>query len=628
MKPKQHPATHPAQWPRLLLMVSILVSSFIIHPSSFAQSASQQLIPFQGRLTNQQGVAYTSGQYSITFNLYTQAVGGSTGWTERHEKVGVTNGMVNVFLGSILAFDKGTTTTADDVDFSTVKYLGITVDVDNNPATADPEMVPRQMIIPSFYSKNSQKLAGNDWSAIIVNGSGAASNDPSTGFLKGSKIAAGSVGTAQLSPNITLNGLNLPTTSTSSLGVISQGGFSLLHTYGTSNLFIGSTTGNFTMTGTNNTIVGPSSFIDNTSGGSNTGMGLLVLRRNTTGSENVAIGQQALYANTSGFSNTALGSFSLLQNITGNFNTAVGRSALEKNLSSSNTAIGYTAMSNNTTGNGNTALGQAALQQNVTGGGNTALGYSALVLSTGINNIALGNGAGSLHVAGDNNIDIGNVGVAGESGVIRIGTQGTQSATYVAGVSSTAISGGYPVAVSTDGRLGKASSEHGVVPVGTILPYGGSTAPAGYLLCNGQAYPRTGQYAALFAVIGVQFGYTDGTNFRVPETRGMFLRGWISDAPSGQQQNWDPGFAVRRRYFHPDPGSATLDTSIGSFQEHELANHTHPLRYQSATLVSGGPGSYSLVSPGLGPVDDGTVAARGGSETRSRNIAVNYIIKY
>src|SRR5882724_535594 len=62
------------------------------------------LIPFQGRLTDQQGRPYTNGQYSITFTIYDQAVGGASLWSERHEKVGVINGTVNVFLGSITAF--------------------------------------------------------------------------------------------------------------------------------------------------------------------------------------------------------------------------------------------------------------------------------------------------------------------------------------------------------------------------------------------------------------------------------------------------------------------------------------------------------------------------------------------
>ena len=117
------------------------------------------LIPFQGRLTDQQGVAYTEGQYTLIFNLYDTAVGGTSLWTERHEKVGVINGMVNLFLGSINSLD--------GQDFSKTRYLGITVDADGNANSYDPEMVPRQMIIPAFHAQNSNKLQGMDWSAVL-----------------------------------------------------------------------------------------------------------------------------------------------------------------------------------------------------------------------------------------------------------------------------------------------------------------------------------------------------------------------------------------------------------------------------------------------------------------------------
>lgn len=55
-----------------------------------------------------------------------------------------------------------------------------------------------------------------------------------------------------------------------------------------------------------------------------------------------------------------------------------------------------------------------------------------------------------------------------------------------------------------------------LIPVGTILPYGGSTAPEGYLLCNGQAVSRT-TYSDLFDVIGTTYGTGDGnTTFNLP----------------------------------------------------------------------------------------------------------------
>ena len=54
--------------------------------------------------------------------------------------------------------------------------------------------------------------------------------------------------------------------------------------------------------------------------------------------------------------------------------------------------------------------------------------------TTGSNNIALGFQAGSNLTTGSNNVDIGNLGVAAESNTIRIGTQGTQTATFIAGI--------------------------------------------------------------------------------------------------------------------------------------------------------------------------------------------------
>jgi hypothetical protein len=68
----------------------------------------------------------------------------------------------------------------------------------------------------------------------------------------------------------------------------------------------------------------------------------------------------------------------------------------------------------------------------------------------------LGYSAGS-QITGDNNIDIGNEGVAGESNTIRIGTQGTQTATFIAGVSGAGVMGS-AVKVNAAGQLGTAPS--------------------------------------------------------------------------------------------------------------------------------------------------------------------------
>ena len=63
------------------------------------------------------------------------------------------------------------------------------------------------------------------------------------------------------------------------------------------------------------------------------------------------------------------------------------------------------------------------------------------------------------------------------------------------------------------------STAYADAPIGAIYPYGGSTAPQGFLLCQGQAVSRT-TYATLFAVIGTSFGTGDGsTTFNIPDLR-------------------------------------------------------------------------------------------------------------
>jgi uncharacterized coiled-coil protein SlyX len=120
---------------------------------------------------------------------------------------------------------------------------------------------------------------------------------------------------------------------------------------------------------------------------------------------------------------------------------------------SKNTATGFDALENNTTGPNNTATGYLALQNNSTGSNNTAEGFSALLRSTGSNNIALGSSAGITLTSGSNNIDIGNAGVAGESAKIRIGKQGTQNGTFIAGIFGVTMTGS-PVVVNSSGKLG------------------------------------------------------------------------------------------------------------------------------------------------------------------------------
>ena len=201
----------------------------------------------------------------------------------------------------------------------------------------------------------------------------------------------------------------------------------------------------------------------NTTGGSNTASGSVALFANTTGSFNTASGDAALYWNTTGSYNTAAGAYALNANTTGEHNTASGDSALFSNKTGSyNTAAGSGALYYNIEGYYNTAAGDAALFYNRYGHRNTAAGYWALKNTGGNSNIAVGFHAGLNLTTGDNNIDIGSLGVAADSGVIRIGaitdTTSSQNATYIAGIYNTSVAGGLEVVVNSNGQLGTVSS--------------------------------------------------------------------------------------------------------------------------------------------------------------------------
>lgn len=76
-----------------------------------------------------------------------------------------------------------------------------------------------------------------------------------------------------------------------------------------------------------------------------------------------------------------------------------------------------------------------------------------------------------------------------------------------------------------DADVARTSDLTGIIPPGVVLEYSGASAPAGFLLCYGQAISRT-DYAALFAAIGTAHGVGDGsTTFNVPDRRGRVAAG-------------------------------------------------------------------------------------------------------
>lgn len=232
------------------------------------------------------------------------------------------------------------------------------------------------------------------------------------------------------------------------------------NTLGFANTAVGYQSMELNTTGEASTAIGDGALWANTTGLCNTAVGYQVMFSNSIGIENTAIGLQTMYANTTGSYNTAVGWGTMTYAVIGNENTACGYDALEFTTNDSdevavgfgalqtdnatnqgtasgvgeNTAVGYMALASDYLGTGNSALGFQALTQMTGGINNTAFGDGALQsLAAGTNNIAVGYQAAVNITTGSNNIDIGNRATAGDNNTIRIGTQGAQTACYLAG---------------------------------------------------------------------------------------------------------------------------------------------------------------------------------------------------
>ena len=177
------------------------------------------------------------------------------------------------------------------------------------------------------------------------------------------------------------------------------------------------------------------------------------------------------------------------------------------------------------------------------------------------------------------------------------------------------------------------------VPSGAVFCLAVSSVPADYLECNGDAVSRT-TYAALFAVIGTTYGSTSGSNFRVPDLRGEFVRGWdhgrgvdsgrsIANSQGDQNESHDHASGSLSVHTKTLTGTATdisetfqVGSTSGIFGKG--ANGTGPLTPSSAdTSVTG----TLTINASHDHTFTGSTGSRGGSESRPRNIAMMYIIK-
>ncbi len=156
------------------------------------------------------------------------------------------------------------------------------------------------------------------------------------------------------------------------------------------------------------------------------------------------------------------------------------------------------------------------------------------------------------------------------------------------------------------------------VQTGTVDSFAQNAVPNGWLECNGALVSRTA-YAALFLAIGTTYGVGDGaTTFALPDLRGEFIRGH------------DNGRGV-------DTGRVFAAAQLDSLQNltglADQGGGIGILRSSgSGVFGSGGATTYFQNAPAVLASQqlkfDASLQARTSTETRGRNVAMKFCIKY
>lgn len=191
-------------------------------------------------------------------------------------------------------------------------------------------------------------------------------------------------------------------------------------------------------------------------------------------------------------------------------------------------------------------------------------------------------------------------------------------------------SAGTPVQITQGTSITSASSP--LVPTGVIWPYGGNSAPTGFLMCDGTAVSRT-TYADLFAAIGTAFGVGDGaTTFNIPNANGRAAvgAGTYTDSVSGSVTRTLGTILGAEKHVLITAELAAHSHGAGSHTHFiagdvaiagvtNITNTTAPARSRSA----GDSLDYQMVSDGTAPTVGKTSAASGNTDSSGSDVAHN-----
>lgn len=155
------------------------------------------------------------------------------------------------------------------------------------------------------------------------------------------------------------------------------------------------------------------------------------------------------------------------------------------------------------------------------------------------------------------------------------------------------------------------------------FPYAGASAPAGWLLCYGQAISRT-TYAALFAAIGTAFGAGDGSmTFNVPDCRGRVPAGKDNMGGTAASRLTTAGSGVDGSTLGAVGGAQThtLDTTQIPAHNHTLGSQSDGTAGSSTAAITGANGNRTSINP------SGNAGGGLAHNNTQPTIITNYIIK-
>jgi len=155
-------------------------------------------------------------------------------------------------------------------------------------------------------------------------------------------------------------------------------------------------------------------------------------------------------------------------------------------------------------------------------------------------------------------------------------------------------------------------------PVGSVTMYAASSAPDGWLECDGSNVNRA-TFPNLFNAIGITFGSGDGsTTFGLPDLRGEFVRGWDNGRGVDSGRSFGTAQLDQMQRITGTLGHrARIQTTSGAFTRSPSADF--------GTAAGGNGDETANFDSGNSP--NARVSDTTDGETRPRNIALMYIIK-